>query len=290
MAPSHECDDMLHRLAILLPVLLTAYPVAAEEPKAAFAVEKHLNLAYNPAKDTDPVRHKLDVYVPKGAKDAPVMMFVHGGSWRSGNKDLYAALGDTFASQGIVTVVINYRLSSAKGGAKHPDHIHDVAKAFAWVKENAPKYGGSRDKLFISGHSAGGHLVSLLATDEEYLKAEKCSLKDIRGVMALSGVYTIAPTLGIFRDAFGTEDDVCKAASPITHVKEKEPPFLIAYGTKDPRSLEQMAEQFGKKLTECKCDATVMKLERDHYSIVIRLAASADDPLTQAMLEFMAKK
>ncbi|HKB06133.1 MAG TPA: alpha/beta hydrolase [Gemmataceae bacterium] len=281
---------MLNRLAALLPALLVAYPVAAEEPKAASAVEKHLNLAYHSAKDADPVRHKLDLYVPKGAKDAPVMMFVHGGSWRSGNKDLYATLGDTFAKQGIVTAVINYRLSNAKGGAKHPDHIHDVAKAFAWVKENTPKYGGSKEKLFISGHSAGGHLVALLATNEEYLKAEKCSLKDIRGVMALSGVYSIAPTLGIIRDAFGTEEDVCKAASPLTHVKEKEPPFLIAYGTKDFPFLDQMAEQFGKKLKECKCDATVMKLDRDHFSIVIRLAASADDPLTKAMVEFMGKK
>ncbi|HJZ94834.1 MAG TPA: alpha/beta hydrolase [Gemmataceae bacterium] len=281
---------MLHRLAVLLPALLAAYPVAAEEPKAAFAVEKHLNLAYNAAKDADPDRHKLDVYVPKGAKDAPVMMFVHGGAWRSGSKDLYATLGDTFAKQGIVTVVINYRLSSAKGGAKHPDHIHDVAKAFAWVKENAPKYGGSPDKLFVSGHSAGGHLVALLATDEAYLKAEKCSLKDVRGVMAVSGVYTIAPTVGSIRAAFGTEEDVCNAASPLTHVKEKEPPFLIAYGTSDFPTLDQMAEKFGKKLTECKCDATVMKLDRDHYSIIIRLAASADDPLTKAMLEFIAKK
>jgi acetyl esterase/lipase len=281
---------MLHRLAVLLLALVVAYPAAADDTKPAFAVEKHLNLAYNSAKDADPDRHKLDVYVPKGAKDAPVMMFVHGGAWRSGSKDLYAALGDTFAKQGIVTVVINYRLSSAKGGAKHPDHIHDVAKAFAWVKENAPKYGGSREKLFVSGHSAGGHLVALLATDEEYLKAEKCSFKDIRGVMALSGVYTIAPTVGSIRAAFGTEEDVCKAASPLTHVKEKEPPFLIAYGTSDFPTLDQMAEQFGKKLMECKCDATVMKLDRDHYSIVIRLAASADDSLTKAMLEFMAKK
>src|SRR5262245_23765950 len=281
---------MLHRLAVLLPALLAAYPVAAEEPKAAFTVEKHLNLAYNSAKDADPERHKLDVYVPKGAKDAPVMMFVHGGAWRSGNKDLYAALGDTFTKQGIVTVVINYRLSSAKGGAKHPDHIHDVAKAFAWVKENAPKYGGSPDKLFVSGHSAGGHLVALLATDEEYLKAEKCSLKDVRGVMAVSGVYTIAPKVGAIRDAFGTDEDVCKAASPLAHVKIKEPPFLIAYGTNDFPTLDQMAEQFGKKLTECKCDATVMKLDRDHYSIIIRMAAGADDALTKAMLEFMAKE
>ena len=72
------------------------------------------------------------------------MMFVHGGAWKCGNKDLYAPLGETFAKQGIGTAVINYRLTDGKGTVKHPDHIQDVAKAFAWVKDNCGKYGGSR--------------------------------------------------------------------------------------------------------------------------------------------------
>jgi len=288
-----ESDDMIHRIAAaLLPALLGAGPLAAQDKAGTYPVEKHLNLAYNPAKDADPVRHKLDLYVPKGAKDFPVMMFVHGGAWTSGNKDLYAALGNTFAQQGIGTAVINYRLSNRNGtGVKHPEHVRDVAKAFAWVKANAGKYGGSKDKLFVSGHSAGGHLVSLLATDEQYLKAEGCSVADIKGVMTVSGVYTISNLFDRFQNIFGTDDAACKAASPITHVTAaKAPPFLIAYGTKDFPFLDQMAEQFGKKLKDCKCDTKVMKLDRDHYSIIIRLAASADDELTRAMVELIKKE
>ena len=287
-----ESDDMIQRLAAaLLPALLGAAPLTAQDRGTTYPVEKHLNLAYNPAKDADRVRHKLDLYVPKGARDFPVMTFVHGGMWRSGNKDLYAALGETFAKQGIGTAIINYRLSTRSGdGAKHPDHIKDVARAFAWVKANAGKYGGSKDRLFVSGHSAGGHLVSLLATDEQYLKAEGCSVADIKGVMTVSGVYTISNLVGAFHDIFGKEDAVCKAASPITHVKEKHPPFLIAYGNKDFPFLDQMAEQFGKKLSECKCDAKVMKLDRDHFSIIIQMASKTDDQLTKAMVEFMTKK
>jgi acetyl esterase/lipase len=288
---SFESDDMIHRIAAaLLPALLGAAPLAADDKGTTYPVEKHLNLAYNPARDADPVRHKLDLYVPKGARDFPVMVFVHGGMWRSGSKDLYAALGNTFAQQGIGTAVINYRLSNRNGdGARHPDHIKDVAKAFAWVKANAGKYGGSKDKLFLSGHSAGGHLVSLLATDEQYLKAEGCSVADVKGVMTVSGVYTISNLVGAFQEIFGKDDAACKAASPLTHVKDKHPPFLIAYGTKDFPFLDQMAEQFGKKLSDCKCDAKVMKLDRDHYSIIVQLAASATDPLTKAMVEFMKK-
>jgi len=263
--------------------------IPAQTKPDSFEVEKHLNLVYNSAKDADPVKHKLDLYIPKGAKDFPVLMFVHGGTWKSGSKDLYPALGETFAKKGIGTAIINYRLSSNKGTVKHPDHIHDVAKAFAWVKENAGKYGGDTKKLFISGHSAGGHLVALLATDESYLKAEKCSIADIRGVMALSGVYTIDATVPVFHLAFSKEEGVCKAASPISHVKEKHPPFLIAYGNKDFPSLDQMAEDMNKKLNDCKCESKTLKLERDHISIVVKLAADAEDPLGKAMVEFIKK-
>jgi dipeptidyl aminopeptidase/acylaminoacyl peptidase len=278
---------MLHRIAALLPLLLGPAAAAAAD-SARYEVVTHRNLVYNPAKNADNEKHKLDLYVPKGAKDYPVMMFVHGGAWKSGNKELYAALGETFAGQGIGTAIINYRLSGAKRTTKHPDHIQDVAKAFAWVKENAGKHGGSKDKLFVSGHSAGGHLVALLAMDETYLKAEKCSARDIRGVVAVSGVYTISPL--VLGTIFGKDDEVCKAASPVTHVKGNHPPFLIAYGNKDFPFMDIMAEDFGKKLKEAKCDATVMKLERDHFSIIIQMAGKADDQLTKAMVEFMTKK
>ena len=289
MHDTPECDDMLHRLACLLPAFLAPHVTAGDLP-AKYEVEKHRNLAYNPARDADPVKHKLDLYLPKGAKKFPVLMFVHGGAWRSGNKELYAALGETFAKQGVGTAVINYRLSSSGGKVKHPDHVQDVARAFAWVKDNAARYGGDPEKLYLSGHSAGGHLVALLATDEQYLQAEKCTTKDIRGVMALSGVYTITPQLPMLATAFGTDARACEAASPLTHVKAGHPPFLIAYGSKDFPFLDAMAEQFGKKLTACKCDAKVVKLDRDHFSIIVWAAASAADPLTKGMLEFMGIK
>jgi acetyl esterase/lipase len=282
---SFESDDM-QRIATLLPFLVGAAGLHAQD--ARYEVETHKDLVYNPAKAADPVRHKLDLYVPKGAKDFPVMMFVHGGAWKTGTKDLYGPLGETFAKQGVGTAVINYRLTTAKGAVKHPDHVQDVAKAFAWVKANCGKYGGSKDKLFVSGHSAGGHLVALLGTDESYLKAEGCTTRDLRGVMAVSGVYTVSSL--VLGYAFGTDEDVCKAASPISHCQGSHPPFLIAYGSRDFPFLDLMAEDFGRKLKEAKNEATVMKLDRDHFSIVIQMGLKADDPLTRAMVEFMTKK
>lgn len=116
--------------------------------------------------------HHLDVYLParpSGPSRAPVLVFVHGGGWRRGSKDMrphreFAAL---FAGEGYITVVPDYRLS---GEARHPAQIEDVAAAFAWTYRNIQRHGGDPRRIFVSGHSAGGHLVSLLAMDPRYLK------------------------------------------------------------------------------------------------------------------------
>src|SRR5262249_36524284 len=148
------------------------------------------DIAYYQGKDADPVKHRLDLYLPRGREGFPVLFFVHGGTWRSGGKRIYPRLGEGFAGRGVGTGIINYPLSA---GVQHPAHIRDVARAFAWTVKNISKYGGRADWVFLSGHSAGGHLAALLATDESYLRAEKLSLGSIRGVLALSGVYVIVP-------------------------------------------------------------------------------------------------
>jgi acetyl esterase/lipase len=278
-------------LAAAFVIALTPLPSRADEPaRKTFEVEVKSDIAYRTDKDADPVKHKLDLYLPKGQKDFPVLMFVHGGAWRTGNKGLYPALGHTFAKLGIGVAIINYRLTGSNNKVKHPDHINDVASAFAWVHENIGNFGGRADRIFISGHSAGGHLVSLLATDERYLKEHKLGFKDIRGVISLSGVYEIIPHVAIFDDQFGTDKDVCKAASPLNHVKDKHPPFLVCYANNDFPTIDKMSEAFGKKLTDNKCEARVLKIDdRNHFTIIIQLSLSSDDTCTAAMLDFIVK-
>ena len=164
-------------------------PAAAEARMTEYEVERHPDLEYQTGPDAD-VRHKLDLYVPVGAKNYPVMIYIHGGGWKAGSKTLYIGLGRTFARHGIGVAIINYRLSPR---VKHPGHIEDVAKAFAWVKGNIAKHGGDPANITLMGHSAGGHLAALLATDPSYLKAEKLEPSNIRGVISVSGVYQIDP-------------------------------------------------------------------------------------------------
>src|SRR5262249_24390060 len=158
----------------------------------------------------------------------PVLMFIHGGAWRIGDKShfgLYSSVGMSFAEQGVGTVVPNYRLSPK---VVHPAHVQDVARAFAWTHRNIKKYGGNPKQSFLSGHSAGGHLAALLATDDTYLKAEGLSLKDVKGVMPLSGLYEVTHH-GVFTPMFGKDLEVRKKASPLHHARADAPPFLIIY-------------------------------------------------------------
>ncbi len=118
-------------------------------------------------------------------------MLVHGGAWVMGDNrccGLYTSVGEYLAGRGIGVVVPNYRLSP---GVKHPEHVKDVARALAWTRTFIGTFGGSPDKIFLAGHSAGGHLVSLLATDDTYLKAVGLRTRDIKGVISICGVYRI---------------------------------------------------------------------------------------------------
>jgi acetyl esterase/lipase len=157
----------------------------------SFAVEEVRNVAYYAGPGADDRRHRLDLFLPRGAKGYPVVVLVHGGAWMIGDKSccgLYSAVGEFLAGQGVGVVLPNYRLSP---GVKHPEHVKDVARAVAWTKAHIAEQGGDPDRLFLAGHSAGGHLVALLATDETWLKAEGLSPADVKGVVGISGVYRI---------------------------------------------------------------------------------------------------
>jgi acetyl esterase/lipase/enterochelin esterase-like enzyme len=246
------------------------------------AVEVHKNIAYLEGKDMDE-RQKLDLYLPSGARDFPTLFFIHGGAWKGGSHAGFDRIGRTFARNGVAFVSVGYRLSPQ---VQHPAHIQDVARGFAWTVANISKYGGNPGAIFVSGHSAGGHLAALLATDENYLRAERLSLNNIKGAIPISGAFVVSPKM---KDVFGEDAAVCKKASPQTHVRAGLPPFLVLYADNDMPILMKQAEAFAPALKEKNVEATlIQEKDRNHGSIMMRMAAE-EDPATQAVLEFIAR-
>jgi acetyl esterase/lipase len=181
----------------LAMAFLTVSPAGAAAPAVhpasqhSFPIRAIENVSYGDRREAASSSHTLDLFLPEEKKDFPVVVFVHGGSWMYGDKTFSGwskHLGSFYARHGIGAVMPNYRLAPQ---ARHPDQVKDVAKAFAWTARNIQRYGGAPDQLFLCGHSAGGHLVSLLATDETYLKAEGLEQSAIKGVISVSGVYQV---------------------------------------------------------------------------------------------------
>ena len=228
-------------IAALLGALLAACsPVSLLNlavPRSGYHVVR--DLAYGAA-----ARQKLDLYVPDAPPpNMPVILFFYGGSWESGSKDLYLALGQAFASQGIMVAVADYRLFPQ---ARYPAFIQDSAQAFAYVRAQAARYGGDPARLFLAGHSAGAYNAMMLVADGTYLRQAGADIGQVCGVIGIAGPYNFLPLtdrhlITIFGGANRPE------TQPITHVDGRRPPMLLAAGADDttvsPRNSSDLAEK-----------------------------------------------
>jgi len=249
-------------------------------------VEMKPDLEYTDGQPADANKHKLDLYLPKDKKLAPVFLFIHGGAWRSGDRAQYLPLGNRFAKEGILTVVPSYRLAPKNA---HPAQIEDVAAAFAWTVRHVAEYGGDTNRIYVGGHSAGGHLAALLTLDPRYLQAHQVSAKSIRGTIALSGVYDLAEG-DSQASVFGKDKQVRRDASPLFHVKKPAPPFLVSYCQWDYPTLPAQARLFHAALRKAGVEAQLVFVPREgHISEMISITRD-DDPTAKAILQFVGSK
>src|SRR2546426_9682911 len=251
--------------------------------KISQQVEARKDISYSDGAEEDAAKHKLDVYIPKGKLNAPVLFFIHGGAWRTGDRSYYPPLGNRYAREGFLTVVPSYRLAPKH---PHPAQIEDVAAAFAWTARHVAEYGGDTNRIYVAGHSAGGHLGALLSLDEHWLATYQLSPKLIRGVLALSGVYNL--TIGESQDSvFGHDPQVRRDASPLFHIKAGAPPFLVGFCQWDYFTLPAQARQFQRALQRAGVNAELLYIpEENHLSEIINVTRN-DDPIVEAALRFM---
>ena len=172
------------RILALLLVLFVASPLLAGEQKV------HKGLSYAEPKNE---RQMLDVYAPTQGKNHPVVVWIHGGGWRRGDKADVHNKPKAFTEKGFVLVSISYRFVP---NVTVDQIAGDVAKAIRWTHDHAKEYGGDPNTMIVMGHSAGAQLAALVCIDDRYLKAEKLPLSIIKGCVPVDvSVYDIPKRL-----------------------------------------------------------------------------------------------
>lgn len=170
-------------------------------------------------------RQKVDVYQPKTPVSNPAMVvFFYGGSWSSGDREDYRFVGEALASQGVVTVVADYRLSPE---VRYPVFVQDSASAVRWAFDHAAEYGVKPTRIFVMGHSAGAYNAAMLALDKRWLEAVDLAPSRLAGWIGLAGPYDFLPIGdGKTRVAFNWPDTP-KDSQPLLHASSASPPALL---------------------------------------------------------------
>ncbi|MDQ1092835.1 acetyl esterase/lipase [Xanthomonas sacchari] len=227
----------------------------------------------------------LDVYRPAGAQHAPVVVFFHGGTWKTGNRQNYRWAGEALARHGVVAIVPDYR--------KYPQvtldgFMRDAAAAVAWSQRHAADYGGDPQRLVLMGHSAGAHIAALLATDGHWLQAQGLSPRQLCGLVGLAGPYDFLPlTDPDLIGMFGQDPAQQKRSQPVTFVDGDEPPALLLHGDADTVVAPHNSQSLQAALQRAGVPATLKTYPGvGHMRLV--LALRKDDPALPVMADSIA--
>jgi len=167
-------------------------------------------------------RCRLDVYHPVGKEGYPTIVWFHGGGLKAGNRSVPAAL----KNKGVAVVSVNYRLHPK---VKSPVYIEDAAAAVAWTIKNIAKYGGSPSRIFVSGHSAGGYLTSMIGLDKRWLAKHDINADQLAGLIPYSG-HTITHFTVRSERGIGGKQPIIDDMAPLYHVRKDCPPLLLITG------------------------------------------------------------
>jgi acetyl esterase/lipase len=280
-------------LAVLVFAVAILSRAQAQEPKR--------NIPYaDPAHE----RQVLDVYAPAGAKNLPVIFWIHGGGWQAGDKSSVQAKPQAFLDKGFVFVSTNYRLLPH---VEIETIFRDIAKSIRWVHDHIAEHGGDPKRLLIMGHSAGAQLAALACIDDRYLKAEGLSLDIIKGCVPVDGdTYDVPAIIETaetrrrvhgqpqakvgHREKFGNEAAKHRDYSAVTHVAKGKgiPPFLILHVAEHP-DVSAQAQRLAAVLKEAEVPVKVFAARETTHGKINADLGLPDDPATKAMFEFLGE-
>lgn len=280
----------MQSLPLLIPLALAAFTSAQDGRRDV------------PYAEPGSAKQLLDIYAPSGAKRAPIVFWIHGGGWQTGDKADVQLKPKAFTDRGLVFVSTNYRLLP---DVEMETIVRDVAKALRWVHEHAAEFGGDPDRILVMGHSAGAQLAALICTDHRYLEAEGLSPSILRGCVPVDGdtfdipaiietaetrwrVHRLEPAKFGHRQKFGDDPAKHRDFSAVTHVAPNKaiPPFLILHVADHPDTSAQ-ARRLADVLRSSGVPVTVHGARETTHARINADLGKPDDPTTHALLDFV---
>ena len=230
---------MFRWVPILLFAILLAPAVHAQTVSHAqengYAIKREiLYRSESDLSDYMKTQCRLDLYYPTDESDYPTIVWFHGGGLKAGKRSIPKALTE----KGVAIAAVSYRLHPK---VKAPAYIEDAAAAIAWVFQNIEKYGGSPKRIFVSGHSAGGYLTSMVGLDKRWLAAHNIDANQISGLIPFSGHTITHFTVRAERGIDGKQP-ILDDLAPLFHVREDAPPLLLITGDRELEMLGRYEE------------------------------------------------
>jgi arylformamidase len=281
------------------PVIPTVELTVPPDTRALTSETRRNVQYYDQAPGKEARSTSLDIYTP-GGSGHPVMIYVHGGGWTIGDKRNVDSKTKVFNAAGYVFISLNYRMIPEVDVVAE---AQDIARAVAWVVAHATEFGGDAEHIFLMGHSAGCHLVSLMGTDGSYLEAEGLSLNSLKGVVALdTQAYDVTSLMSdpqladaqTYQNAFGSDPEYWKKVSPTSYIVPGShiPPFIVAYSGGllggQAHSRAQAAESFVQALQEVGVTAEILPAPEKTHAAINQEIGEPGDFVTQAILDFLA--
>ena len=255
-----------------------------------------------PYAGTNDAKRTLDVYAPAGAKNLPVVFWIHGGGWQTGDKTDVKAKPQAFMDKGFVFVSTNYRLLPA---VDMGTLIRDVAQSFRWVRDHVAAYGGDPKRVLVGGHSAGAQLAAIMCTDEKYLKEQGVSFDVLKGCVPVDGdtydipaiievaetrwrVHGMPPQKFGHREKFGNDPAKLRDFSAVYHVARGRgiPPFLVLYVAGNGDTSAQ-AYRLGAVLKDAGIPVRLFGGKNTYHEKLNDDLGLPDDPASKALFEFV---
>lgn len=225
----------------------------------------------------------LDIFAPAGAKDRPVMVFIHGGAWRALGREDASAPASTFVENGCLYVALNFANIPA---VRLPGMAAQCQRALIWLHRNIARFGGDPQRIFVSGHSSGGHLCGVMLTSDWSALGGPRDL--IKGGVAMSGMYELHPVMLSARSSYvKISPDELAALSPMRHLGRVACEVIVVFGDKESPEFQRQSNEFATALAGMGRLAKRIVLPGSNHFVVPEDLNNAKTELSQAVLTMM---